>query len=357
MSDTPDVQGNITQSMNAMLLLNSSCQAIVETYINPSSSSWYQQVEDELGDAQDLVRAWRESGYLYFSQSILSNTVACANSFLASKTQIESIYNQLSTNYSDTVKQSLISQLSGFSSQILALNNNIDSYEAKLKSWTIKMAAVQTRLTNTVSAIQAQEADLQADIAATNDQIASMQKTVETDRQAIAKAKAERTRGIVETIFGCLLAPFTGGASLILAGIGVASIAEGEAAINALESQIQTATNKINADQSHLNDDQKQIVSLQGIVSSANLVLSDVDFIGSSLDSLRTDWQLLSDNLNDEITKISNAKTAQEIIISKVWFEASCEEWVEILNYVNSLQNLSITTAHVQVGGNQGLVL
>lgn len=350
MSDTPDVQGKITQSMNAMLLLNSSCQAIVETYIAPSASPWYQQVENELGDAQDLVRKWRESGYLYFSQTILSGTAACASSILASKDQIESLYTQLTTTYSPSLKQSLISQLSGFGSQISALNNNIDDYEAKLKAWTLQISAVQNRLTTTVGAIQAQEADLQADIKSTNDQIASMQKTIETDRQAIAKAKAQRKRGIFETIFGCVLAPFTGGASLILAGIGVASIVEGEAAVNALESQIQTATSHIIADQAHLTDDQKQIVSLQGIVASANLLQSDVDFIGTSLDSLRTDWQLLSDNLTDQISKITNAENAQALIISKVWFDASCEEWSSILDFANSLQNMSVSTTHVSIG-------
>lgn len=351
MGDTnTNAQDHIAQSMNAMLLLNSSCQAIVQTYIAPSSSPWNQQVADELGDAQDLVRDWRLSGFLYFSQTILAGTTACGNAIMNAKPQIETLFAQLAQNFNATTKQQLLTQLSNLEPQILSLNDSIGNYEDKLSSWNVQMSKVHDRLSQTIASIQEQESELQADIAATNAQIASMQKTIETDRQAIAKAKAARTRGIIETIFGVVFAPLTGGASLILAGIGVASIVEGEAAITALQSSITKAQSQIVSDQSHLNDDQKQVVSLQGIVASANLVMSDVNFIGESLDSLRTDWELLHQNLSDVITKITNATDASVLILSKVWFEASCDEWSSILDFVQSLQNAPTTTTHVTIG-------
>lgn len=344
-----DVQDHMTQSMNAIVMLNASCQAIVENYIAPSNSPWYKQVFAELGEAQDLVRQWRLSGNLYFGQTIVQGTIDCGTTFLASKTQIEALYTKLSQNFSETDKQTLIAELKAVEPKIKSLNTNIASYEESLRSWNIQLEGVHKKLANTIAEIQAQEGDLQADITATNQQIDLMQQTIEKDRKAIAKAKSQRTSGIVETIFGVLLAPVTGGASLILAGIGVGSIVEAEAKVKALESDIKSDTNRIVTDQAHLSDDKKQIVSLKGISSSAELVLSDVEFIEESLDSLRTDWALLEQELGDEISKIEKATTAEEVILSKVWFESACLLWQSVLDYAKSLENLPTNTTKVSV--------
>ena len=45
----------LNQSMNAMLLLHSSCQAIIEATIAQIDSSWYNTIVNELGAAEELV--------------------------------------------------------------------------------------------------------------------------------------------------------------------------------------------------------------------------------------------------------------------------------------------------------------
>jgi hypothetical protein len=64
-------------STNAALMLNSACQAIVETYLEPSNSPWFNPVREELSEAQKLVRSWRQEGYLYFDNDILTETANC----------------------------------------------------------------------------------------------------------------------------------------------------------------------------------------------------------------------------------------------------------------------------------------
>ena len=350
MSDTnTTTQDHLSQSIGAVLLLNSSCQAIVESYITPSESPWYDPVSTELHRAQVLVRQWRLSGYLYFNQSILTDCGNCANAIINARALIESLFADLAQQYNDAQKQQLIAALQQLLPVVAGLNSSVSSYQAKLSDWNLSIAAVHDQLNTTIGQIQQQAADIQADIQAANQMIASMQQTIEQDRQALAKAKAAESKGIIETIFGVLFAPITGGASLILAGIGVASIVEGEAEIKALQSNIETAQQQIVTDQAHLSDDQKQIASLQSIGSSANLVLSDVQFIGASLDALRTDWQLLHDNLEGVISKITQAENADMLVLSKVWFEAACHEWSAILQFVQSLQNAPIQTVKVSV--------
>ena len=42
-------------SMGSILLLNSSCQAVIEAEITEVSSPWYDQLDRELGAAENLV--------------------------------------------------------------------------------------------------------------------------------------------------------------------------------------------------------------------------------------------------------------------------------------------------------------
>lgn len=342
-------QDQLSQSINAVLLLNSSCQAIVESYITPSDSPWYSPVANELHNAQVLVRQWRLSGYLYFNQSILTDCGNCAAAILAARTTVEQLFAALTQQFTEQQKQQLVAALQQLVPVVTSLNSSVGTYQDKLNGWSLSIAAVHAQLNNTIGQIQQQAAEIEADIQAANQIIASMQQTIEQDRQALAKAKAAESKGIVETIFGVLLAPITGGASLILAGIGVASIVEGEAEITALQSNISSAQQQIVTNQAHLSDDQKQIASLQGIGSSANLVISDVNFIGESLDALRTQWQLLRDNLLGVISKITQAENAAMLVLSKVWFEAACNEWAAILQFVRSMQNAGFSTSKVSI--------
>ena len=65
----------IDASIGSILLLNSSCQAVIEAEITEVSSPWYDQLDHELGAAENLVVGWRRSGVLYFQTDIL-DTIA-----------------------------------------------------------------------------------------------------------------------------------------------------------------------------------------------------------------------------------------------------------------------------------------
>src|SRR5690606_5618063 len=120
-----------------------------------------------------------------------------------------------------------------------------------------------------------------------NQKITNLQNQIKTDRKAIAKAKEARKKGITETIFGVLLAPFTLGASLILAGIGVASIAEADQKISEMEKSITKYQKSIVDDQVNLTDDQKAVSSLKGLLMGLSSVLSDMNLISESLQVLK----------------------------------------------------------------------
>lgn len=176
-----------------------------------------------------------------------------------------------------------------------------------------------------------------------------MQRQITTDRQAIAKAEAARTKGIVETIFGVVLAPLTGGVSLILAGIGVASITEAEEAVDGLEAAIRGYQTTIASDQADLADDAREIATLNGLTMCTQIALDDMSLIAGALDALRTTWSSLRDELASTAGKVQDAEDAQGAAVGQAWYHAAAADWDVIIPEAQGLQNLPTSTNRVTI--------
>jgi chromosome segregation ATPase len=146
-----------------------------------------------------------------------------------------------------------------------------------------------------------------------------------------------------------MLAPLTGGASLILAGIGVSSISEAEGKIKILQDTINNYQGKISGYQQQMTQDQKEISSLNGILLTADIVLKDIEMIGTALDPLKTNWEAFEKEINDVIEKIGRAENSSDIILQKAWYEAACDEWNAIVPHLESIQNLSLSTNMIRI--------
>jgi len=339
--NSTELKNNLCISTNSALMLNAACQAIIETYIQPSSSEWYSQIVSELSDAQALVKEWRTQGYLYFDQDIIAEITACGEAFINSQDVILNYFNVLQNQWSADIKNSLTEAFKTLVSPVQAMSNSINNYEVSLQQWGDKVQKVYDKLAQTINDIQAQESDLLAKIAAINASTEQLKNQIEADRQAIIKAQDKEKEGETETILGIILAPFTGGVSLILSCIGVASISEAEGQIATMQATINAYQNHIESLQQELGDDQKKITSLQMISLSASIVLGDIQSINTSLDPLKTIWDVYESALNGIIDKIDKADKLDDIIVCKAWFTAACNEWGEIVHHSASLQNIN----------------
>ncbi|QIG92467.1 MULTISPECIES: alpha-pore-forming cytotoxin subunit MakE [unclassified Bradyrhizobium] len=340
----------IDASMGAIVLLNSSCQAVIEAEIAEVASPWYDQLDQELGAAENLVVGWRRSGVLYFQTDILDTIAAAGQAFVAAAPQIDALFAALEQRFSAGGKAELITAMQALEPPIQAMIGQIADYLGKLQAFEQAMLQADQAMRNTVGQVQAQEQQIQGEIDAINNQIKLLNVQIQTDREAIARAKAARTRGIIETIFGVVFAPLTGGASLILAGIGVASIAEAEGQINAMQSEISGYQQKIASDQSALSDDQRIVATLGALTMSTGLVLSDMAMIENALDSLRTGWTALDGELGGVIAKLQAATSAADLIVIQAWYTAACTEWNLIDSHVADLTGRQIDTSRVRIG-------
>lgn len=328
----------ISNSIGTMLLLNASCQAVMEASIAPSSSSWYPVLDQELGRAENLVLGWRQNGYLYFQQQILSQIHVCAQAFLAAQQTLDSLFEQLQKQFDSSLQTEIVASLNALEAPVQVMINATDAYTSKLSTFNTQLAVPYARMNESVAQIQAQEADIQEQISIINAQIAQLQQQVQTDRQAIASAEARKTSGLIETIFGVLLTPFTGGISLILAGIGVASIAQAQEQISSLQTTITHYQGTISSDQQNLSSDQQQIATLGGLAMSLSLVLNDVANMSTALGALNTSWGVLSGELGGAACDVNQARNAQQAIVAQVWFDAACTTWRAIAEFVETMQ-------------------
>ena len=350
-SASEQLKTEIPQSIGAMVLLNSSCQGVVETYIDQGSAGqWYTQIEQNLNTVQKLVRQWRLSGNLYFSTDIASSVVNIGTTFNTTQLQVNTLFNELETSYNQGKLNQLIQILQTLQEPIQRLSTSINHYNNDLNSWAAKIEDAHEALQNTIAKIQQQETQIQAEITATNQQIELIQQQVSAFKKAIAQAKSKRKLGIFETIFGVVLAPFTLGGSLILAGFGVSSIVEAESEVTALQGDIQTSVNRINQDQQELSDDQKQITSLNALLLSVALVNEGCTDISRSLEALETSVGSLYDETSNVVDSLQKATTSEQVILQKVWYMSAFNEWQNILEVALSLTNAqpSITRKQIQ---------
>ena len=340
----------IDASMGAVVLLNSSCQAVIEADIQVEDSDWYPQLDAELGAAEDLVLAWRQSGVLYFKTEILEAIAQASQAFTAAQPGVDSLLDTLKNGPSADAQTQLVAALDALQPPVQAVADQCGSYLGKLKLFEAAMQAPHSNMETTIGQVQAQAQSLQTQIVAINAQVASLKTRIQTDRDAIAQAESKRAAGIAETIFGVLLTPFTGGASLLLAGIGVASIAEADSMISGMQDQISSYQQTIAGDQTTLTGDQQVVSALQGLTLSTGLVLADMDRIGAALDALRTGWTAYTGELGDVVAKLTASALAPDVIIVQAWYDAACTEWFVIADHVSGLLGVDVTTTRVKVG-------
>ena len=334
----------INQSVSAMALLNSSCQGLIETSITPSTSPWYPVLDKELGTVENLVVGWRQSGFLYFQQQIVQQVGSCGQAFLKAQPRIDGQFVELEQNFTQALLQKIANELTKLEDPVNGMIVAIAAYGARLKIFETALEAPAQAMAQTIAQVQAQEQDIAAEIAQINSQLATLQQQLQTDRAAIAKAEAKRTSGIFETIFGVLLAPFTGGASLVLAGFGVASLVEAQAEVSHLEDEISGYQQQIVGDTAHLTTDQQQVATLQGLLVSTNVASSDIAQLFSALDALRITWGVLLGELQNSAATVAKAESYENALVAKVFFDAACNAWQQILDLTGGLAGMDPPT-------------
>ncbi|MVX98883.1 non-hemolytic enterotoxin lytic component L1 [Enterobacteriaceae bacterium 8376wB9] len=339
----------IDRSQSAMALLHSSCQALIEAKIQSVNASWYSQLDQDLGNAQQLVVAWRRSGTLYFQSDILSAIATYGEAITAAQVPLTQLFQQLETHFSSELLEQAVSLLQALSPPLQAMQSQINNYILTLKRFGKQMLDAEDTMQQTIAQVQAQEYSISFTIDSINAQISNLRTQIGKDRQAIANAQSAEHQSILETIFGILLAPITGGLSLILAGIGVSSLIEAKDQLADMEKQISDYQQKIITQQEGLSNDERMVSCLMGLTLSSRFVIRDIDTINQALDEMRTTWNIYQGEMEAIIKSLSKATDNSVIVVAKAWFDSACEEWQSIQSHVTAMSSLQFNTKFITI--------
>ena len=325
-----DVNRQFSASASATANLTASCQGILDTYLAPSSSPWYATLNSELQQAQTLAREW-QTQYAEKTEAAIRSAVAeCGQAFQSARANVTRLFDQAATDLA-AAKSGLQSELNKLKAPAQAISGTVSDYKGKQRDWGVRLQAAHDRMKVTVGEIQAQASDLQVQIAGINADISRLQSEIGNARRAISEAESKKTCGTVMAVIGFVLAPFTGGLSLIIAGIGVSSIQEAEGRVRELEDTIGKYQASIISRQQNLSQDEAQVVTLNGLTLAAGVAISDIEVAGRALDLVRVGWEAFFLELGGVIAKIEKAQNAAAIVLEKAWFNAALNEWALIL--------------------------
>jgi hypothetical protein len=325
-----EVNRGFASSATATANLTASCHGILSTYLAPSNSPWYGTLNAELQQAQGLAREWQTQYADKTESAIRTSVVQCGQAFQAARANVMRLFDQAATDLAGA-KSGLQAEFNKLKPPTQVISTTVTDYKGKLRDWGVRLQSAHARIKGTVGQIQTQASALKTQIAGINAEIGKLQSEIGNARRAISEAEAKKTGGVVATIIGCVLAPFTAGLSLIIAGVGVSSIQEAEGRVRELEGTISTHQSRIVSYQQNLSQEEAQIATLNGLTLSAGIAVTDIELAMQALDKVRTGWEVFFQELSGVITKIDKAQTAAAIIMEKVWFNAALNEWALIL--------------------------
>lgn len=321
------------------------CHGILDTELRETGGDWYGPVNDALSQVKGLAQRWLTDYATMFRGTVLTDLRTQARAVTAMQPSVQSAFEALEAN-PDGDKTPVTDLLNRMKDAVEAVGQPIASYERTLQAWGNDLRPAQDNLNRVIGQVQDDAAHLQSQIAAINNQIGMLQGEIQKGRKAIDDAQSKRTSGIIETIFGVILAPVTLGTSLILAGVGVASIVEAESQIHAMEDQIRTHEAEIHDLTRDLDADQAQIVTLQGLLLPAQGASDSVALIEQRLVDMRATLDGFTGEVSEVVGDIDRATTAHSIVVAASWADAAFNEWAKVIDGLDTLIGETETVVH-----------
>ena len=139
-----------------------------------------------------------------------------------------------------------------------------------------------------------------------------------------------------------LLAPVTGGASLIVSGIGGAAIIGGAVTWGVMQAKINSQFNEIAEDQKKISDDKRQLVALQGLSLAANSAISSIATATSALSDVKVMWTMFQNDLQGTMNKLEKTDENLSAIVNKAYVIAAQKEWNLAVQFAQQLSGMTV---------------
>jgi hypothetical protein len=190
--------------------------------------------------------------------------------------------------------------------------------------------------------IQSLQIDLQADIGKMNAAIEGLRAQIDAENKAIVAGALAIGVGLFALVVGIALAPVTGGASLIVSGIGGAAIIGGAVTWGVMQAKINGQFDEIAEDQKKISDDKRQLVALQGLSLAANSAISSIATATSALSDVKVMWTMFQNELQGTMDKLEKTDENLSAIVNKAYIIAAQNEWNLAVQFAQQLSGMAV---------------
>jgi len=133
------------------------------------------------------------------------------------------------------------------------------------------------------------------------------------------------------------LAPATGGASLVVAGIAGLAAIGGGVTWGVMQNEINKKFSEIAEDQKKIEADKRQLIALQGLSLSASAAVTSIATATRALSDVKVLWTFFQDELKGTMNKLESTNVEASAIINKVRVKAAQKEWDKAVEFAEQL--------------------
>lgn len=358
MASATDLKQPLTDHVNSNQRVLVYCNAIVNTVISPptpnAQANWYHPFMQNLATAQthatsyittlgptfwstipNLVITYGQSyqnGLTYVQQTCKTAEGASRDLTTAELQNIKAVFQQLDSQLTalmgaegDSVLNAAAAPtLKGVSSDLAAFTTNLISDNKNLTTG-------QNSAASEVGLLNSDETTMQGNITNLNTEIQAYDKIIMESEIGIGVS-------IFITVIGIALAPVSGGASLVVTGVGVAGIAGSIAGTVVYSGKVQADQDKIAQDQSEIDTDKQQVNALNGIISTMSTLSGHNADAQNAVESMLDTFGGLQKETQTTINDLTGVDSSAALgIIQELNIQAALDAWD---NAVTLAQNI-----------------
>jgi hypothetical protein len=330
----------------SLQIVTASCHGVLNTqFIAPSPKpSWFDDLNGKLDAAKVLANQWIDDIAPKLTASIPSHVIDYGTTYTALTDQIVDLLNKNPTakGKDNPVVQQVFALISALHDEIETIITDVIGTQEQLKIWGDAMQKSHDDLFAGAANIQSLQVDLQADIGKMNAAIQGLRAQIDAENKAIVAGALAIGVGLFALVVGIALAPVTGGASLIVSGIGGAAIIGGAVTWGVMQAKINGQFDEIAEDQNKISDDKRQLVALQGLSLAANSAISSIATATSALSDVKVMWTMFQNELQGTMDKLEKTDENLSAIVNKAYIIAAQNEWNLAVQFAQQLSGMTV---------------
>ncbi|HEX8071128.1 MAG TPA: HBL/NHE enterotoxin family protein [Pyrinomonadaceae bacterium] len=325
----------------SLQIVTAACHGVLNTqFIAPSPKpAWFDALNKDLDTAKVRAHDWIDNIAPKMTASIPGHVIDYASTYKAVTDEIVTLLrnNPKAKGKDDPVVQQVFELIEALRDSINPIIAEIEATNTRLTEWGNKMQQSHDDLFKGAASIQAAQIDLQAHIESMNNAIKGLKDKIQSENLLVAGGAATLAIGLTVAVVAVALAPVTGGASLVVAGIAGLAAIGGGVTWGVMQGEINKQFAEIAEDQKKIADDKRQLIALQGLSLSASTAVTAIATATRALSDVKMLWSFFQGELEGTLKKLDSADETVAAVLNITRVVAAQNEWNKAVEFAEQL--------------------